>query len=376
MCGAGVAHPELCADNIDQDCNGTVDDVPDVDGDGFTACTGDCCETTSQCANPALVNPGAFDVPGNLVDDDCNGQVDDHAICDRGLVDTNPSDAARGLGLCTFTTQLAKTAGVIAASYSLADGTGMPDPRSHALLPSFGTNNVALEGTSLLVLSTGLAKVNTDPMTLSSFDFALSSGLPFQYGGTLTSPVCTNQFLSTPHDPVMLTLTLRVPTNAHGFSFKANYLTGDYVDSVCSNYADQFVALVQPTGLVNPLGGNVAVVQAGRNLQNISVDLAAGNTGFLTQCVAPLSGCATSYVGCTGTSGLVGTGFDLPGTGSCNVLRGAGTGWLTVSAAATPGSQLTLRLAIWDSGDGIIDSTVLLDAFQWLATTPTPGAAF
>ena len=52
-----------------------VDEDVDADGDGFTTCGGDCCDST-ECANPALVNPGAFDVPGNGVDDDCDGMVD------------------------------------------------------------------------------------------------------------------------------------------------------------------------------------------------------------------------------------------------------------------------------------------------------------
>jgi hypothetical protein len=304
--------------------------------------------------------------------------VDDRLTCDRALQPTsaNSDDAARALGLCTFTTQVGKTPDVISTAFTLSSGVGAPDARSHALLGAFGPNNPPLEGGSLLVLSTGLAAPNTNPMAPASWDYGVSSTLPFQYGGTLQSPACTTQVLSTPHDPVMLTLTLRVPSNAHGFSFKANYFTGDYADSICSSYVDQFVALVQPAGLLNPLGGNVAVVGTAPNQQNLSADLAATNTGYLTQCAAPANTCSVSYTGCTGTTGLVGTGFDLAGSGTCNVLRGAATGWLTVNGATTPGSQITLRLAIWDSGDGVVDSTVLLDGFQWLATTPTPGATF
>jgi len=38
-----------------------------------------------------------------------------------------------------------------------------------------------------------------------------------------------------------------------------------------------------------------------------------------------------------------------------------------------PGEQFTLELMIWDAGDGILDSSVLLDHFQWLGvSTPTP----
>src|SRR5215831_21156265 len=65
----------------------------DPDGDGFTAADGDCCQDTSQCSNPELVNPGAFDVPGNGVDDDCDGKIDEgEGPCDMGLA-SNASNA-------------------------------------------------------------------------------------------------------------------------------------------------------------------------------------------------------------------------------------------------------------------------------------------
>jgi hypothetical protein len=65
---------DICANNLDDDCNGVVDDNPDEDGDGWTVCGGDCCDAIGpNCLKPELVNPGAFEVPGNMVDDDCDG---------------------------------------------------------------------------------------------------------------------------------------------------------------------------------------------------------------------------------------------------------------------------------------------------------------
>jgi hypothetical protein len=34
------------------------------------------------------------------------------------------------------------------------------------------------------------------------------------------------------------------------------------------------------------------------------------------------------------------------------------------------GETITLRFAIWDSGDGFYDSLVLLDAFEWVVRPP------
>ena len=59
--------PEICGDGIDQDCSGA--DVPeaacDLDGDGFSALEGDCDDTNRR------VFPGAFER--------CNGRDDNCA---------------------------------------------------------------------------------------------------------------------------------------------------------------------------------------------------------------------------------------------------------------------------------------------------------
>ena len=64
--------PEICGDGIDQDCSGA--DVPeaacDLDGDGFSALEGDCDDTNRR------VFPGAFE-RCNGRDDNCAGGVDE-----------------------------------------------------------------------------------------------------------------------------------------------------------------------------------------------------------------------------------------------------------------------------------------------------------
>ncbi|HXI03415.1 MAG TPA: MopE-related protein [Candidatus Saccharimonadales bacterium] len=66
-------HPgatEVC-DGVDQNCDGTIDEGFDLDGDGYTTCAGDCDDT-----NPA-VNPGMDEIPSNGIDDNCNGEIDE-----------------------------------------------------------------------------------------------------------------------------------------------------------------------------------------------------------------------------------------------------------------------------------------------------------
>jgi len=61
--------PEIC-NGVDDDCNGTIDDGFDKDGDNYTTCGGDCDDTN------ASIHPGAIEICNGL-DDDCNGIVDD-----------------------------------------------------------------------------------------------------------------------------------------------------------------------------------------------------------------------------------------------------------------------------------------------------------
>ena len=65
-----------------------------------------------------------------------------------------------------------------------------------------------------------------------------------------------------------------------------------------------------------------------------------------------------------GTAELEGTGFVEVFEG--DVLSHAATGWLETLSPIVPGETFTLRFAVWDAGDGVLDSTVLLDGFRWV----------
>ena len=394
--GEVVPVGETCGDGIDNNCNGMVDEDVDADGDGFTTCGGDCCDST-ECSNPAQVNPGAFDVPGDGVDNDCDGMVDNtQLLCDQGVSgqSTVGLDYAKAMDLCQTAGSADKKWGVIDAKFSFADGTGLPDKSQHAILKKYGTGVTPHGGVSLALFSTGIAAGHGDP----GFDAGLStpfdgntSAFPADFiaanGHKLpNAPGCPPPTGATAGDPIMLTLHIRVPTNASSFSLDTNFFSSEFPEYTCTAFNDFFVVLLDSSysgSPANPVDKDLAVYTdaAGKKFP-VGVNLASGNTGLFTQCVNGKLGCDDlasgghgSITTCASTAELTGTGLDAVAPGACddNSLMGGGTGWLTTSGNVKPGEIITLRIAIWDTSDQALDSMVVLDNFKWSAQASDPG---
>ncbi len=148
-----------------------------------------------------------------------------------------------------------------------------------------------------------------------------------------------------PQDGIGLEVVVRAPSNAQAIRYQQNFFTYEYSTYICTRWNDFFVTIMDPAppGLAD---GNIAF----DSLNNpISV-----NNGLLQVC-APGTYAGKKFDCPLGTNTLAQTGFESH----------AATGWLTTSAPVKPGSEITLRFTIWDSGDGAFDSTVLLDDFAF-----------
>lgn len=389
--------PESCDSGVDDDCDGTVDDS-DQDGDGWGVCSGDCCDIDGGgCTDAALVNPGAYEVVGNRVDDNCNGEIDEiQPPCDEALgADSSDAlDFARALDLCRFTEEaprdpLERTWGVISAKLSRADGTGAPLAVQHRLAAEFGNILAPSQGERMVVLSSGHAADANDP-AFNSFqpgaNLGTSSLPPADWlaanGGTFPNPGgCLEPWNTSANDPIMLTLRVRAPTNAASFSVRMFFVSAEYPEWVCSEFNDFFVALVD-SAADNPADKNIAVYDDRSELWPVGVNLVMIADGLFTQCENGEIGCASDlasqYTGCLGTAQLSGTGFDASddGCGSPGqTVVGGGTGWLQMSGNVTPGETVEIRFAIWDTSGHIFDSLVLLDDWRWSLQAAQPGVA-
>jgi hypothetical protein len=389
---------ENCTDGVDNNCNGMVDEMTDSDGDGFSTCDSagkslDCCDGV-ECGTPAEVNPGAFDTPGDMVDNDCNGVIDDPgSLCDQGLASnsTQPGDYAKAIDICQTASMTDKKWGLIEAKLTLADGTGVPDAQSYSIRPHFGTKTLPQGGSSVAILSSGGAAakgdVNPPYHDFVSYVTTKSPGFPADFlaanGGKLpNAPGCPEPAGTTANDPVMLTVKVRVPTNARSFSLRSNFFSSEFPEWTCSPYNDFFVILLDSTATTNPMDKNLAFYQPMNSMNKVpvGVNLGFGNTGLFTQCVNGATGCAmggpTGTIStCASTDDLLATGFDDAAPMSCDAasLKGGATGWLTTSGNVTPGEIMTLRIAIWDTSDHELDSLAVIDGFKWSADPSTPG---
>lgn len=390
---------EVCGNGIDENCNGTADENVDLDGDGFTTCGGDCCDSVSDgCStDPKLVNPGAIEVASNQADDDCDGTVDNSTVaaCDASLASnsSDPLDFARSIDLCQMTTLAEKKWGLIEAKFLLADGTGLPNAAQRAIRTAFGGTKVQ-SGASFAVLSTGRAAAvgQTNP-DFASFEpgssFGSSSGFPSDWlkansNMLPNAPGCPAAAGSSANDPIMLQLKIRVPTNAKAFQLSTNFLSSEYPEFVCSPFNDFFVVLLD-SGYAgtpaNPADKNLATFTTPSNkLVPVGVNLAFGSTGLFRVCENSATGCGSSGVAgtnsqCMGTAELIGTGMDATANacGMPNNRIGGGTGWLSTRGNVVGGEIITLRIALWDTSDGLFDSLALLDNFQWLLQSTTAG---
>lgn len=339
-------------------CNNTPD--MDGDGDGWTGAQGDC----NDCTN--LMNPGAYDYKGNGIDEDCNGAADDEEeTCDTGLaIDSNSGvDGARAMELCKLSD--GNTWGVQTANFVRSDKLTQlvgDEALGHGILSGFGAANVQ-KGSSFLVLSSGAARDPNDPGFQDPGGFQKDQDGCF-FGGPQSLPpgysppepsACPGASGNEVYDSAGLLLSVKTPTNAKSLSFKLNFYTYEFPVYVCSQYNDLYATLMTPKPSSLPD-------------QNISFDTQGNvlsvNAGFLEVC-SPQSAGGKNFPCALGTDLLNGTGFETH----------AATGWLQTTAPVTGGQTIELFMVTWDAGDCVLDSTTLLDDFQWsLEETPTETA--
>lgn len=399
--GATEPSSEICGNAVDENCDGSLEGV-DADGDGWDSCSDCCDEEGVGCVDAQLVNPGAFEVEGNEVDDDCDGVLDEPATsCDAGLSSNSGQalDYARALDLCQTTSEdpnlppEERTWGVISAELTLADGSGSPLSVQRSIRSEFGDQNQPSGGANMVVLSTGNAAApgqsspnfaafeggeNLGTSVDAPEDWVAANGGEFPATGCPGANPTTN---TEANDSVMLTLRVRVPTNARSFSTRMFFFTAEYPEWVCSQYNDFFVTLVDSEA-DNPADKNIAIYTEGDVEVPVGLNILQTAPGLFAVCESGSVGCQGElnpwqHSCASGASALGGTGFDADDAfNSCNgngFPVGGGTGWLEMSGNVEPGEVMDIRFAVWDAGGHLFDALVLLDDWRWSLDAAAPG---
>ena len=324
------------------------------------------------------------------------GPVDQTPPCDSSLaVDGDAPSFAKAIGICTQNSQ--GSWGLVSATYSNAYGsTSPPASGQWGLLPSFGIL-APREGGAIGVISSGYAREYDDAAGVDQgMSSAFVAGQPMDgtsyptgaapAGFPQAAQGCPQDNLV--NDMVDVKLVIKAPPDATGFQFDFAFFSSEWPNYVCSNFNDAFVAYLDSS----QTHGNISF-----DSKNNPV---AVNIGFLDVCTqgAPI-GCLrsngaqpdpplSSSICASGTAELQSTGYAYtdqtqcdPSVNNMTATLGASTGWLTTKAPIQPGEQFTLDFMIWDAGDGLLDSSVLIDHFQWIGgqpvmtgTTPSPPA--
>ncbi len=307
----GMPQPELkvCRDNTDNDCDGQADELGEA------------------CDDPASLDPtDPFDYAKAM--DLCDT---DH-VC--GLEKGCPGELACVDGRCRR---------VLLASFNAA-----ADPRSRSIGATLGKATSELiaprRNKSFAIFASGLASY--DPKTICP-----QQGTDFGNTGVDPDP---QAFDKEALDTSELKLEILVPTNARSFSFDFHFLTTEYPEFLDTEFNDTFwVQLIS-----KKFKGNISFDKNGTPIRL--------NNAFFDICDPdPMHPKTTQF--CTRPAiDLTGTGYYTECAG--NLPAGGSTGWLTTVAPVEPGEKITLIFTIFDKGDHILDSAVLIDNFRWKLT--------
>jgi hypothetical protein len=308
-----------------------------------------------------------YDVPKDGCDNDGDGTVDNPPSCDGTLGDS-AEDFARALGICDKAS--VRGFGLVSATFTQGYGRNdAPKPEQHNVLSQFGKVVRPREGKKLGVLSTGIAQEfdgGNSPFTPGQSMWAAGGGMGAVPPGFPKAAGSCPQSAKV-NDVISLKLQLQAPKNATGIKFDFNFHSSEWPEYICSPFNDGFIAYLSAKGFNGGKPDNISF-DAKHNAVSV-------NNGFFDRCTPQTkTGCSGAMEATStcpgGAEELAGTGFGIQAS-ACGVLTkkatmGGATGWLSSQAPVEPGETFTLELMIWDTGDGNLDSSVLIDNFQWI----------
>jgi hypothetical protein len=347
--------PETC-DDSDNNCNLLVDEGCDDDDDGY-------CDAgmaiggagfPSTCANgggdcydySGLVHPGATEIPGDGLDNDCDG---DWAGESGGSVEPNCSGACTGTSIDAALCAMEICYGGYVGTAQIYSPTGHDTTGAYSAIQHYGNGNndlVPFAGDSYFIMASGMVDTGNHQDYLGGF-------------GTAPDPFATDGYDM--QDAVEFSVQLTAPPGVTGFSIDYIFMSVEYEEWIGSSFNDKFYIIMNGGQTTNGQDQVINFTECSNpgvysDFQNANGQWCyiAINTAFSEPCS-------------NWTTDIAGTGYE------CNIGEGSSTGWLTTTQSVQPGESFELRFHIHDTSDQIYDSGVILDNFQWQGGTVTSG---
>lgn len=348
--------------------------LPDGSGYGACVCTGDDAGSSSGESMPTT---------GSVDPDGTSTSAGDTSGSTGSTGDEGSSTDSTGAGGCAAPAPVScddqdddvwHALGLNCAGGPEVDGTTVGDPAAfYVHAGNLGTYEPPpfppQEGEKFLVLSSGIAADLATPGLYASTNHLGNDPLtlPLPLNPTDVSGVqtcaedpalvgtgdCSNTIQgqwsqgSGAYDYAEMRLNTQVPDETFGFSYDLALFSTEYPDYYQAQFNDMYVAWLESEAWT----GNISFDAMGNPMSL--------NAAFLAYKDAP-------------------NAFDCPDPCEAPELAGtameghAGTTWLRSTVGVAPGESIELVLAIFDLSDGILDTIVLLDNWQWLCDGGAP----
>jgi hypothetical protein len=307
-------------------------------------------------------------------DTDMDGDGD----TDTGPTGPIPQDCSECVGvgtemenrLCAF--DICDSNLVLGAEYT--SPTASPTETTYAAVEHFGD------------VTNGLTPKLNGSYTLQATGPAVGTEHTEDLGGNPGSdPYANDEYADTPtYNEMEWRITLEAPDEAHGFGFKYVFFSEEYDEFISTQYNDKFYVFLE-AGSTN--GGEKSIINFTHCRspdEYYDFECEAGQTGCeqgerycyiainsaMSDCCW-FNGCPDGFSWEVGTD-IAGTGFACSGSDMDGSQYGSSTGWLQTTWPIEPGEQFAITFHIHDTGDGILDSEVILDAFEFMYDSTVP----